>query len=175
MYTGSPRARCSSTSRIGSAETSGRSTVSIASPTRCCISATENPFRIFIPSSAARRTRSALAPRSTNSTCQNADLTKSTREINPRLRNEPASASTDERLITVRSRSKKAAAATSSGDERQRARAAAGAARGDRPRDVEDRLRRYRGGVARDERHPDVAGRAHARIERDAAEERHTE
>ena len=65
-----------------------------------------------MPSSAALRTRSALAPRRTKSTCQNADLTRSTREISPRLRNEPASASTDERLMTVRSRSKNAAAAT---------------------------------------------------------------
>src|SRR3954471_20793319 len=163
MYTGSPRARCSSTSRIRSAQTSGRSTVSIASPTRCCISATENPSRIFIPSSAALRTRSALTPRRTNSTCQNADLTSPTREISPRLRNDGASARTDERLISVRSRSKKAAL----GDKRQRAGESAGAARVDRRCDLCD--------LGRDERWAAVCRLPKPRVERDAPEERHAE
>ena len=65
-----------------------------------------------MPSSAAERTRSALAPRAAKSSCQNADFARSIREMRPRARNDGASASTDDRLINVRSRSKNAADCT---------------------------------------------------------------
>src|SRR3954469_9410559 len=110
---------------------------------------TEKPCRIFIPSSAAERTRSALAPRSTNNTCQNAAFARWTREMRPARRNDPASARTDDRLITVRSRSKNAALA----NEGQRARESAGATGVDRLGDGRDLRRHVRvpgvGGVAK--------------------------
>src|SRR4051794_2597916 len=124
---------------------------------------TEKPWRIFIPSSAAERTRSALAPCSTNNTCQNADFARSSREMSPARRNEPASARTDDRLITVRSRSKNAALA----NERQRACEPTGPTCVDRVGDRRDLRRHVR--VA------GVGGVAKLRVERDVAEERHAE
>src|SRR5689334_10058235 len=141
----------------------------MASPTSSCISSTENPFRTAMPSSAADRTRSALAPRRTNSICQNADLARSRREMSPRFWNDGASASAEERRISVRSRSKNAAAVTS-GDERQRAREAADALLVDRPRDADDRLRRLVVGISEDERHTGVARRAQRHGQRHTAE-----
>src|SRR5262249_9141506 len=120
--------------------------------------------------------RSALAPRRTKSTCQNADFARSIRVISPRRRNEPASASTDERLMTVRSRSKKAAAGKARlPDERQRAREPTGARAADRAGDVDDRTRGLRLGLAGRDRDAGVAGLAPARVERDAPEQRHAE
>src|SRR5260221_9940400 len=76
------------------------------------------PRRSFNPSSAARRTISWFAPRRTNSSCHAAAAASCRREMSPRSRNVPASASADERRRSVRSRSKNAAAATSGPDPR---------------------------------------------------------
>ena len=92
-----------------------------------------------MPSSAAERTRSALAPRRTKSSCQNADFARSSARDEAvaaeRRRKREHRRAADQRPVEIEERSAQR-------DKRQRAREAADAALVDRPRDLGD-LRRH--------------------------------
>src|SRR5471032_429784 len=142
----------------------------MASPTRRWSSATENPLSRRMASTAAKRTRSALAPRAANKSWKYTDFRRSTREISPRSRNVPARASAEDRRISVRSRSKKAAEAVTLRHERERAGEPTRTTPVDRLRELEDHLCGLRVGVTDDERHAGVGRLAHSRVEWHVAE-----